>query len=80
MADRRQYRRGDPLVAWRALYPGAMAGPTPMGSWVMESIFGGAGNANKKKVYNKKKKERNKEEKKKKDFAESGRANFRLSM
>ena len=49
MADRRQYRRGDPLVAWRALYPGAMAGPTPMGSWVMESIFGGADKKKKKK-------------------------------
>ena len=76
MADRRQYRRGDPLVAWRALYPGAMAGPTPMESWVMESIFGGAGNAKKNCNKNKEKKEK---KKKIRDFAESGRANFRLS-
>ena len=53
------------MVAWRALYPGAMAGPTPMGSWVMESIVGGAGNTNQKKVCNKKKKETKKRRKKK---------------
>ena len=37
----------DPLVAWRALYPGAMAGLSPMESWVVESISGGAGKVTK---------------------------------
>ena len=50
----------------------------------MESIFGGAGNANKKIVTRRKKKKKKREEKKKKNkleiLAEIGRTNFRLSM
>ena len=120
VADRRQYWRGNLLVAWRALYPGGMARPTPVESWAMESTSGGAGNE-KEKVYNKKEKKRKKLEillkvakrifvyrcapaskylesifggagnakkksvrrrkkKKNRDFAESGRANFCLSL